>query len=73
MVTLCLQGQLVAGFKYAAHGVDTKEVCSCRPHLSFVPHAVMCTCVLLLSVLCAVRDAVLYVEATTASAAEHVP
>ena len=31
---LCLQGQLVAGFKYAAHGVDTKEVCSCHLYLS---------------------------------------
>jgi hypothetical protein len=23
---LCMQGELVAGFKYAAHGAETKEV-----------------------------------------------
>ena len=52
VVSLCLQGQLVAGFKYAAHGVDTKEVCFCRLHLGFVLHTAMCTIAAPLHTLC---------------------
>ena len=47
----CLQGQLVAGFKYAAHGENTKEVrLSPSPQLVF--WAAKCTTWLLSEMLC---------------------